>query len=127
MNAGNRNRPRPDLLLWSSALSLIALIFLCLLWELWLAPLRPGGSWLVLKTLPLLAPLFGILRGVRQTYVWAPLLILAYFVEGWVRLYAEPAPAAVLALIEIGLATIFFCSALAYLRSTRPPRTGAGS
>jgi len=127
MNTRNRNCRRPDLLLWSSALSLIALIFLCLLWELWLAPLRPGGSWLVLKTLPLLAPLFGILRGARQTYVWAPLLILAYFVEGWVRLYAEPAPAAVLASIEVGLATLFFGSALAYLRTTRPPRTAAGS
>ncbi|MGH8705692.1 MAG: DUF2069 domain-containing protein, partial [Burkholderiales bacterium] len=41
--------------------ALIALIFLCVAWELWLAPLRPGGSWLALKALPLLAPLFGVL------------------------------------------------------------------
>jgi hypothetical protein len=34
--------------------SLIALLFLCLAWELWLAPLRPGGSMLALKALPLL-------------------------------------------------------------------------
>ena len=34
--------------------SLIALIFLCLARDLWLAPLRPAGSWLVLKALPLL-------------------------------------------------------------------------
>jgi len=26
--------------------SLIALIFLCVVWELWLAAIRPGGSWL---------------------------------------------------------------------------------
>jgi len=32
-----------------SSISLIGLIFLCLAWELWLAPIRPGGSWLVLK------------------------------------------------------------------------------
>lgn len=45
--------------------SLIALIFLGLAWELWLAPLRAGGSLLALKVLPppLLLPLFGILRG----------------------------------------------------------------
>ena len=57
---------------------LIALIFLCVAWELWLAPIRPGGSWLVLKALPLLAPLMGILKGRRYTYQWAPMLVLAY-------------------------------------------------
>jgi uncharacterized membrane protein len=41
--------------------SLITLVFLCLAWELWLASLRPGGSWLVLKAAPLLAPLTGVL------------------------------------------------------------------
>ena len=43
--------------------SLAALIALCLAWELWLAPLRPGGSTLALKALPLVLPLTGILRG----------------------------------------------------------------
>ena len=57
---------------------LIALIFLCVAWELWLAPLRPGGSWLVLKVLPLLAALFGTLRGRRYTYQWASMLSLVY-------------------------------------------------
>ena len=52
------------------AASLIALIFLCLAWELWLAPLRPGGSWLALKILPLMAPLFGILRNRVYTFQW---------------------------------------------------------
>ena len=28
--------------------TLTALIFLCIFWEGWLAPLRPGGSWLIL-------------------------------------------------------------------------------
>ena len=40
---------------WNAAIaSLVALIFLSLAWELWLAPIRPGGSFLALKTLPLL-------------------------------------------------------------------------
>ena len=46
----------------AASATLIALIFLCLAWELWLAPLKPGGSWLALKAVFLLAPLFGILR-----------------------------------------------------------------
>ena len=68
-----------------ASVSLIALIFLTLAWELWLAPIRPGGSWLVLKTLPLLLPLMGILKGRRYTYQWAPMLVLAYFSEGVMR------------------------------------------
>ncbi len=69
--------------------SLIALIFLGLAWELVLAPLRPGGSLLALKILPLLAPLFGILRGRVYTYQWTSMLILAYLAEGAVRAWSD--------------------------------------
>eukprot|EP01036_Dinobryon_divergens_P006796 gene6797-9028_t len=34
---------------WVATGSLLALIVLCLAWELVLAPVRPGGSWLALK------------------------------------------------------------------------------
>ena len=36
--------------------SLLGLILLSLVWELLAAPLRPGGSWLALKALPLCMP-----------------------------------------------------------------------
>jgi uncharacterized membrane protein len=88
--------------------SLVALIALCLAWELWLAPLRPGGSWLVLKALPLLAPLFGLLHGRRRTFQWTSFLALAYFTEGVVRAWSEPGPVTALAGIEIGLALALF-------------------
>ena len=52
-------------LYFTACTSLISLIFLCLAWEIRLAPMQPGGSWLVLKCLPLLAPLFGILKVLR--------------------------------------------------------------
>ena len=97
--------------------SLIALIFLALAWELWLAPLRPGGSWLVLKVLPLLLPLFGILRGKRYTYRWSTLLIWLYFCEGVVRAWSDPAPSSQLALAEVGLALGFFSAAALYVRN----------
>ena len=102
--------------------SLVALIFLCLAWELWLAPLRPGGSWLVLKTLPLLAPLFGVLRGRAYTFQWALLLVLAYLAEGIVRAWSDTGAAARLAGIEIALAVIFFTAAIAFVRSVTPAR-----
>lgn len=99
--------------------SLIALIALCLAWELWLAPQRAGGSWLVLKVLPLLIPLFGILRGKVYTHRWMTLLIIAYFVEGVVRAYTDKGLSAQLAGVEIALAVVLFASAIAYVRRTK--------
>ncbi|MFN3543614.1 MAG: DUF2069 domain-containing protein [Thiobacillus sp.] len=102
--------------------SLIALIFLCVAWELWLAPIRPGGSWLVLKALPLLAPLMGILKGRRYTYQWAPMLVLAYFTEGVVRAWSETGLSAWLAGVEVLLSVVFFFAAIYYAKFTAPSR-----
>ena len=99
--------------------SLLTLLFLCLAWELWLAPLRSGGSWLALKALPLLLPLMGLLHGRRYTYQWASMLILAYFAEGLVRSFGDNGASATLALAELLLALIFFFSAVVYARLTR--------
>lgn len=99
--------------------SLIALIALCVAWELVLAPLRPGGSWLVLKVLPLLAPLFGVLRGRRYTYQWSTLLIWLYAAEGATRAVSDTGPAARLAAVELGLAILYFGAAVTYLKATR--------
>ena len=75
---------------WLGAVGfLTALIALCVAWELVLAPVRPGGSWLVLKVVPLLAPLFGVLRGRRYTFQWSTLLIWIYVVEGAVRAWSD--------------------------------------
>lgn len=98
--------------------SLIALIFLCLSWELWLAPLKPGGSMWVLKTLPLLAPLFGILHGKLYTYRWSTLLIWPYFTEGVMRAMTESRPSSLLAGMEIVLSLMFFLAAAFYARTS---------
>jgi uncharacterized membrane protein len=99
--------------------SLIGLIALCLSWEIWLAPLRPGGSLLVLKVLPLLAPLFGILRGNRYTHQWTSLLCLLYLAEGIVRASSDQGPSVTLAWIELLLATALFVGTVGYARLTR--------
>lgn len=106
----------PALLRNLSAASLIGLIALSVAWELWLAPLKPGGSWLVLKVLPLLLPLFGILRGKVYTYRWSTLLIWLYFTEGTVRAWSDRGDSATLALIEIALSLVFFVAAAWYSR-----------
>ena len=100
--------------------SLIALIALCLAWETLLAPLRPGGSWLMLKVLPLLAPLFGVLRGERYTFQWACMMILLYFTEGVVRAWSDRPPSSILAAIEAALAALFFLAAIFFAKLTAP-------
>ena len=98
---------------------LVALILLCLAWELWLAPLRPGGSYLALKALPLMLPLVGIIENKRRTYQWSSMFVLAYFAEGVVRAWSERGAAQMLAAAEIGLSAAFFAAVVAYARLTR--------
>ena len=102
-----------------ASISLISLILLALAWETILAPLKPGGSLLVLKTLPLLLPLFGILRGKRYTYQWSCMFILLYFTEGVVRAWSDTGLSAQLAAVELVLSVLFFTCAIFYARLTR--------
>jgi uncharacterized membrane protein len=99
--------------------ALVALIVLCLAWELWLAPLRPGGSLIALKALPLLPAVRGIWGGKRYTYQWASMLILAYFAEGVTRTWSETGTSQALAAAEVALSVVFFAAAVTYARLTR--------
>lgn len=99
-----------------AAFALLALIILCLGWELWWAPLRPGGSYLVLKVIPLLFPLRGVLKGNLYTLQWSSMLVLLYFMEGCVRAWSDPDIMSVyLAMIEIALSSLFYFCAIFYL------------
>ena len=105
---------------WLAAIaSLVTLVFLSLAWELFLAPVKPGGSWLALKALPLLAPLFGLLRGRRYTFQWSTLLIWAYAAEGATRIYTDSGTSRMLAGLELVLALGYFFAAVAWLRLSR--------
>jgi uncharacterized membrane protein len=110
---------------YAAIVSLIALAFLCLLWESVLAPMASGNPLMMLKALPLLLPLFGILRERAYTYQWSALLVLAYFVEGVVRAWAESGLSQKLAMGELALSVVFFWSVLFWLRlgRTRHPAT----
>lgn len=99
-----------------AAASLIALILLCVAWELLLAPLRPGGSWLVLKVVPLLFPLRGVLKRNLYTMQWSSMLILLYFAEGIVRGTTDRGLSSILGWIEVGLTFLFFFCSILYLR-----------
>ncbi|WP_454690822.1 DUF2069 domain-containing protein [Achromobacter aloeverae] len=99
-----------------ATISLVALLVLCVLWETVLSPLRPGGSWMFLKALPLALPLRGIVRGDLYTYQWASMLSLLYVMEGTVRLMSDISPvSAALAGLELALSLVFFISAIMYV------------
>ena len=78
-----------NILFYSASLSLIGLIILNLLWEIFYNPLEANGSLMVFKSLILLIPLLGILKKNRYTYQWSSMFILLFFIEGIVRCYSE--------------------------------------
>ncbi len=96
--------------------SLLGLIVLGLAWELWLAPVRPGGSWLALKVLPLCIPLAGILKNRLYTYRWVSLLVWLYFLEGTVRAWSDKPPGNALALVEVALCLVLFVACALHVR-----------
>lgn len=96
--------------------ALLGLLLLSLAWELWLAPLRPGGSWLVLKALPLCVPLAGLLKHRMYTYRWVSLLVWLYFIEGVVRAWGDPAPSRWCALTEIALCLLLFVACALHVK-----------
>jgi uncharacterized membrane protein len=97
--------------------SLGGLIVLGLAWELWLAPVRPGGSLLALKVLPLCIPLAGLLKNRMYTYRWLSLMVWIYFTEGTVRAYSDRGFSAQLALVEVVLCLTLFAACVFHVRT----------
>src|SRR6218665_3396785 len=101
---------------WLASGSLLALIALCLAWELVLAPLRPGGSWLALKGLALCLPLAGLLKKRMYTYRWGSLVGPPFFPEGAVRGWGDRPPSQWLAWGEAALCLVLFAACAAHVR-----------
>ena len=101
---------------WLAVGSLLGLILLCLCWELFLAPIRPGGSWLALKALPLCFPLAGLLKNRMYTYRWVSLMVWMYFTEGVVRTYSDRAPSNYLAMGEVFLCLTLFVACAMHVK-----------
>ncbi|MFM0228386.1 DUF2069 domain-containing protein [Paraburkholderia dipogonis] len=107
--------PRNRAAAFGATTALVVLIALSVVWEWWLAPLRPGGSALVLKAVPLLLALPGVWRRRLYTLQWASMLILLYFAEGIVRGWSDRGLSAGLGWLEAALSVVFFVCTLAYV------------
>jgi uncharacterized membrane protein len=113
------DRAAPDATIaWTRALALsatVALLVLCLAWELWLAP--TGRGTLAIKALPLLLPLPGLARMRLYTYRWTSLLVWLYVAEGAVRATSDEGIGAWLGGIEMVLATTIFVACAMHVRA----------
>jgi uncharacterized membrane protein len=116
--SGPEPRNEPDRVVRSTRAAalatLIALIGLCLAWELWLAP--TGRGTLALKVLPLVFCVAGLWRHRMYTFRWLSLLVWLYFLEGVVRATSERGLGAALALAEVVLSVLLFAVAGVYIR-----------
>ena len=93
----------------------VDLFLLCIAWEWFISPLRPGGSWLILKAIPLLFAIPGLWKGNVYTMQWASMLILLYITEGLVRIL-ETGANFWMAVLETTLGTVAFICLLIYLK-----------
>ena len=109
--------------------SLAGLIALGIAWEMFLAPIRPGGSLLALKVLPLVIPLAGIWKNRMYTYRWVSLMVWLYFTEGVVRAWGDRPPGNYLAMVEVLLCLLLFaaCAQHVRLRFKNLPSAGVAS
>ncbi|MDF0604156.1 DUF2069 domain-containing protein [Neisseriaceae bacterium TC5R-5] len=107
---------------YGAVLALIALILLTLAWELWLAPLRSGGSLLAFKAVLLLLPLMGVLRQRLYTYQWASMFILFFFAEGIMRAWADRGLSQYLACGVVMLSCLFFICVLGFAKTFKLKR-----
>ena len=97
----------------------IALIVLGVAWEPVLAPLRPGGSLLALKVLPLLLVLPAFWKGrIRHYQLWS-MLILAYLCEGVVRGMSDGGRSSLLGWMGAALAAAIYLAILRYITLRR--------
>jgi uncharacterized membrane protein len=96
-----------------------ALMLLELLWELLLAPLRPGGSWLALKALPLALLLPGVARGALRPRQVLAFVLLPLFAEGLVRALTEAGRHALVAGTAAAIAACAFTALVLSFRAER--------
>jgi uncharacterized membrane protein len=101
---------------WLAFSAVAGLIVLGLAWEMVLAPIRPGGSLLALKVLPLCWPLAGILKNRMYTYRYMSLMVWLYFTEGATRAWSDKAPGNYLALGEVALCLVLFVACALHVR-----------
>jgi uncharacterized membrane protein len=91
------------------------------------APWPANLGWTIALLLPLMAPIPGLVRGIRRTYAWATLCVAPYFIYGITEVIANPAVRGTAAAILFA-SFAWFVTLVAYLRLSRgDPNAGQDS
>ena len=91
---------------------MVAAYLATLIWQPvwhWLLPqpLGAGNAWLALAaSLPLLIPLFGLLRGNYRSFIWAGLLLMLYFTIGVMEAWSNT-PQRLPAMVQVVLPVLY--------------------
>ena len=81
-------------------------------------PLGARNTWLALiACLPLLIPLFGLVRGNYRSMIWAGLLLMLYFTIGIMEAWSNP-PQRFPAMVQVALAVFYL---FAFRKRNRSP------
>lgn len=99
-----------------AALSALALCVLCVFWEIWGAPIRPGGSGLAIKALPLALCLLPVWRGSLYALQGVSMLVLLYMAEGVIRGMGDSGASQIYAWVEFVLAWVCFFGCILHVR-----------
>lgn len=97
---------------WITAVLSVALMAFGIAWEWILDPLRPGGSWMVLKVLPLAFITLGLAQGRLRTFRWASLVVWLYVGEALVRVMGLSSAERSLAAISLVLSLLLAAAVL---------------
>jgi len=83
------------------------LIWQCVWHGLLPRPLGASNAWLALvASLPLLIPLYGLVRGNYRSMIWAGLILMLYFVIGIMEAWSNP-PQRLPALVQVVLPILY--------------------
>lgn len=107
---------RPSSAARATIAGLVALTALQILWEIVLAPIRPGSAWLALKAVPLALVVPGVARGRRRSAQVLALMLPFYVAEALVRALTEPGRRALVAAVVCAVALATFASLLRWFR-----------
>ena len=97
----------------------IAFVAYAIVCELYLAPLKPGGSLLALKVLPLIFLLPGLFKGKFRSLQALCMLILIYTAEGFVRAMSDPPAVRIWGWVGALLSTAIFLGTMWIARSVK--------
>ena len=86
----------------------ITMIIFGISWEIWINPIRPGGSMLWAKVIPLVLTLPGLYKSNVYSFQCLSLLVWLYVCEALVRIYSNQTIEILLSILWLAMSLTLF-------------------